>query len=48
MVARAYALFDAILVVVRYRKNRRVPPHMRVTSRDDNIGVIVESVGSTN
>ena len=47
MVGRAFALFDAILVVVRYCESRRVPPQTRVSSGDDNIGVIVELVGST-
>ena len=48
MVRRAFALFDAIIVVVRYCESRRVQPGMRASSGDDNIGIIVESVGSIN
>ena len=48
MVGRAFALFDAILIVVRYCESRRVHPKMRASSGDDNIGIIEESVGSTN
>ena len=48
MVGRAYALFDAILVVVRYYESQRVRPEMRASLGDENIGIIMESVGSTN
>ena len=48
LVTRAYAQFDAIIVVVCYCENERVAPQMRVSLGDDNMGVIVESMGSTN